>query len=129
MKVVKIIVPLLVAIIPIITFGQSFDLNLNAIMLRNNGVWKKNSEVNITKFVHETKALEEGMKNMQEELFYLVDNNGQKVNINSKVDDCFKFKYDNIQQMWDANIIMNVLYKLKKKGFQYDLRTEMENDF
>lgn len=128
MKVVKIIVPLLVAIIPIITFGQSFDLNLNAIMLRNNGVWKKNSEVNITKFVHETKALEEGMNNMQEELFYLVDNNGQKVNINSKVDDCFKFKYDNIQQMWDANIIMNVLYKLKKKGFQYDLRTEMEND-
>lgn len=128
MKINKIIAIFSLALIPMHIFGQSFDLNLNATMLRNNGAWKKNTEVNITKFVHETRALEGGYSRMYEDLFYLVDDNGLKVDINSKVDDCFNFKYDNIQQMWDANIIMNVLYNLKKKGFQYDLRAEMEND-
>lgn len=121
------------------TFGQTFDLDLSAKMLRNNGVWKKNMDVNITKFVHTTTMRNQTVtpgpgyspKSEAEfltEVFYLEDDKGNQVDISSKVSDCFEFKYDNIQQLWDANIITNVLYNLKKKGFQYDLRSEMESD-
>ena len=106
-------------------FELTFDLNLTATMLRSNGVWKKNTQVNIVKFVHDTNIDEYGRLN---EFFYLEDEKGNSVDINSKVDDCFGFKYNNVQQLWDANIVTKVLYQLKKKGFQYELRREMEDD-
>lgn len=109
------------------SWGQSFDLNLTATMLRNNSAWKKGTEVNITKFVHTVK-IDPNYKNLVEDIFYLEDNSGNKVDLTHKVNDCFDFKYNNVQQLWDANIISNVLYNLKKKGFQYELRSEMEED-
>ena len=106
-------------------FAQTYDLDLSATMLSKNGIWKKGTEVNLKKFVHQTTVDEYGTL---KELFYLENDLGEKVEISSKVNDCFEFKFDNIQQFWDANIITNVLYNLKKKGFQYDLRSEMEDD-
>lgn len=106
--------------------AQTFELELNAVMKKNNGEWKKNNEVVIRKFVHETVYVHEVGE--YKDKFWLEDDKGTKVEINSKVDDCFRFKYNNIQDLWDASIITNVLYSLKKKGFQYDLRDEMEDD-
>ena len=96
------------------TSAQTFDLDLSATMLRNNGDWKKDTQVNLKKFVHQTIVDEYGAI---KESFYLEDDMGHKVEISSKVNDCFDFRYSNIQQFWDANIITNVLYKLKKKAF------------
>lgn len=109
--------------------GQTFDLDLTATMVKSNGPWKKNTKVHITKFVHDV-VVETGMHvtGYARDLFYLEDDEGRKVEINSKVDDCFKFEYKNAQDFWDAGIITNVLYTLKKKGFQYDLRQDMEDD-
>ena len=108
-----------------LSFGQTFDLNLTAKMLRDNGVWKKNSVVNIRKFVH---GMEKTPNGVLVEQFFLEDDKGNKVNIKSKVSDCFDFQYNDIQQLWDANIITNVLYKLTQNGFQYDLRAELEDE-
>lgn len=105
--------------------GQTFELDLTATMVKSNGPWKKNANVHITKFVHDV-VIEMG--EYAKDVFYLEDDEGRKVEINSKVDDCFKFDYKNAQDFWDAGIITNVLYTLKKKGFQYDLRQDMEND-
>ena len=108
-----------------IAFAQTYDLDLSATMLSKNGNWKKGAHVNIKKFVHQTVVDDYGIL---VESFYLEDDLGGKVEISSKVNDCFEFQFDNIQQLWDANIITNVLYNLKKKGFQYDLRADMESD-
>lgn len=134
----KIFLGFLISLLSGMIYAQSYDLNLSAKMLRavgtwkrdstigftNYGSWKKDSNVEITKFVHTTK-IENG--NLLD-VFYLEDEQGYKADISSKVDDCFEFTYNNIQQLWDANTITGVLYNLKKKGFQYDLRKEMEDD-
>lgn len=125
MKLFKFILSALLLLPSSLLLGQEFDLDLKATMLRNNGVWKKNSQVAIRKFVH-TSFMDE--YNAIKEQFYLEDDQGNKVEITSKVNDCFDFEYDNVQQFWDANIITNVLYQLKRDGFQYDLRSEMESD-
>lgn len=125
MKVKSFIVLLFSVLYSNIFYAQTFEVDLKAKMLRNNGCWKKNSDVTITKVVHSTVKDE---YNIIHDLFYLEDSQGNKVDINSKVDDCFDFHFDNVQQLWDASIITNVLYNLKKKGFQYDMRSEMESD-
>lgn len=125
MRTCKLFLIALMSLFASFSYAQTYDLNLSATMLRNNGDWKKNDQITITKFVHTTNIEELGTIR---ELFYLEDNNGTKVEITSKVNDCFEFKYENMQQLWDANIISNVLYNLKKKGFQYKLRSEMESD-
>ena len=121
----KIFFGLLMSLFSGIAYGQTFDLDLSATMLRNNGVWKKGDNVKIEKFAHKTMI---DQNDYIHEIFYLEDNQGNQVDISSKVSDCFEFNYENIQQLWDANIITNVLYNLKKKGFQYSLRSEMESD-
>lgn len=131
MKTFKIIVLFLLCSINI-GFAQSFnfDLDLNATMVKSNNVWKKDSTVHITKLVHDivVEPGEDAKFNQVKNIFYLEDDKGQKVEINSKLDDCFEFEYNNAQDFWYVGIITNVLYPLKKKGFQYDLRKDMEND-
>ena len=121
----KLFLGLLISLLSGMLYAQSYDLNLSAKMLRNNGTWKKDSNVEITKFVHKTTTNSEGYII---DVFYLEDEKGNQVDISSKVSDCFDFYYNSPQQLWDANIITNVLYNLKKKGFQYELRKEMEDD-
>lgn len=106
-------------------FAQTYDVDLTATMLRNNGVWKKGTQVDIKKLVHKTYI--DGL-GAYKETFYLQDDLGNMEEIPLNVNDRFEFKIDNIQQFWDINIITNVISGLKNKGFQYDLRAEMEED-
>lgn len=126
MKHIRLFIFLILSIIGISAVGQKYDLDLTARMLQNNGKWKKNSIVKINKFVHSFQKYE--FSSNYSDVFYLLDDQGNRVDINSKVNDCFDFELNNIQQLWDANIITNVLYNLKKYGFQYDVRHEMENE-
>ena len=48
--------------------------------------------------------------------------------VNSKIGDRFNFRYDNVQDLWDEQIICNVLVSLQKKGSQNSLRNEMEEE-
>lgn len=105
--------------------AQSVDINLSATMLKNYNIWEKGKSINIRKFVHETSN--DALGNLCE-TFYLSDDQGNNVNINSKVNTCFDFQYHTTQQLWDACIVSNVLHSLVKYGYKYDLRYEMEND-
>lgn len=107
------------------SYAQSYDIDLSATMLSKIGDWKKGSQVNLKKIVHQAVVDDYGVL---VDSFYLTNDLGENVEISSKVNDCFEFQFDNIQQLWDAHIITNVLYNLKKKGFQYDLRADMESD-
>jgi predicted Zn-dependent protease len=109
--------------------GQTFELDLTATMVKPNGPWKTGDKIQIIKFVHRVVAdtSTPGTEDVKD-VFYLVDDQGNLVEITSKVEDCFEFEYKNIQEFWDASIITNVLYRHKSKGFQYDLRHDMESD-
>lgn len=127
MKYIKILVLFFVLAINC-AYGQTFDIDLSATMIKSNGPWKKGCKVHLTKFVHDVEVKFDTSNTTTTDLFYLEDDKGNRVNINSKVDDCFEFEYKNAQDFWDASIITNVLYQIKKNGFQHELRIEMEND-
>lgn len=116
----------LLLVVPMQFMAQSTHFDLTANMLVNYGVWKKGEQVNIRWFVHETEIdpYSDGVR----ELFYLEDSEGQRMEIKSKVGYCFDFQCNDIQQLWDASIVTNVLHSLTKNGFRYDLRREMEDD-
>jgi predicted Zn-dependent protease len=107
-------------------YAQEFNMNLKVTMLKNNGEFKKGETFTLKKFVHESSKDE--VTNAVSDEFYIVNENGKKAYVNAKIDDCFSFTYNNIQDFWDSKIITNVLYNLRKKGFQYDLRRDMEDD-
>ena len=109
----------------ILAFGQTVDIDLKAKMLKTYNVWKKDSEVNLKKFVHTTSESTDGY---YYESFYLVDDNDNYVDITSRITGSFDFQCENVQQLWDAAIVTDVLYSLAKNGFKYDLRREMESD-
>jgi Zn-dependent protease with chaperone function len=105
--------------------AQDYDLNLKVKMLNNLGNFKKDETFVLKKFIH--KNFVDEQNNVVDE-FCLVNENNKTTVLNGKTDDCFSFTYDNVQDLWNSKIITNVLYNLKKKGFQYELRDEMEND-
>jgi Zn-dependent protease with chaperone function len=133
----RIFVLAILSIACLVGYAQEFDLNLNIKMLRSNGDLKKGETYTLKKFIHKTTSTGYSVKapvnssvieTLDAEEFYVEDANGKRADINTKIDDCFQFTYNNIQDLWDSRIITNVLYNLKKKGFQYELRSEMEDD-
>ena len=104
-------------------FAQTYPLNIEATVLRDNGRLKKGQTVVFGSFTHETVSDPTPV-----EQFYITTSNGERVDIMSNLNDYFMFKYDDIQCFWDAQIITNVLHTLKSKGVQYGLRREMEED-
>ena len=54
--------------------------------------------------------------------------NGKRFYINSNISDCLDFQYSNAQELCDASIILNVIRNIEKKGPQYELRKEMEDE-
>lgn len=125
----KLIISITLCLLCIISYSQEFTLDLNAKMIRNNGVLKKGEQVTLVKFTHESHT--DPTKTYADKLieeFFITTKDGRRVEITSRIDDCFEFEYKNVQDFWDAQIITNVLYMLKDKGFQYKLRREMEED-
>ena len=109
-----------------IAFGQSLDINITATMLKTYNVWEKGTDVNFKKIIHESSGY--SYNNYVFESFYLVDDADNKVNINSRLENCLDFHCKTTQQIWDAAIITRVLSNLTKNGFNYQLRSEMEDD-
>mgnify|MGYP004443226681 FL=1 len=60
--------------------------------------------------------------------YLLVLEDDTKIKINGKIEKKLAFKYKNVQDIWDSEIICNVLDELQKKGIQEKLRAEMESD-
>ena len=100
-------------------YSQSYNVNLDASLMKEYENIKMGRKVNITNVVHDVKFNGDKIEEL-----YSVEIESQKIPIFAF--DQFNIKYDNVQSLWDALIIGKVLFPLQEKGMQSDLRKELE---
>lgn len=120
----RIIIISILSFLSCVSFAQSYELNLSATMLKNQGELKKGADVHLNRILLSNTLNDSEIK----QCYLLLDDKGNKLELTSKFKDCFEFRYDNPQELWDGHIITHVLDDLVDKGFQYNLRSEMEED-
>ena len=106
--------------------AQAYKVDLDATLLKNFEKFKKGDKVKITSVVHDVIEGKNYSTNL-EDIYSIVIGN-DTIPVNSKIGDRFNFRYDNVQDLWDEQIISNVLVSLQKKGTQNSLRNEMEEE-
>ncbi len=111
--------------ISLVTSAQAYKVDLDATLLKNFEKFKKGDRVKITSVVHDVKKVESSYR--VEDVYSIVIGD-DTIPVNNKIGDRFDFIYDNVQDLWDGQIISNVLSSLQKKGTQNELRNEMEED-
>lgn len=104
--------------------AQTYRVDLNATITDDIKPFKKGDNLNISKLVHNVVVNDMGTP--KDEYSIIVEND--TIPINEKLAERLDFKYKNIQSLWDAKIIQNVLPGLEKKGIQKSLRLEMEEE-
>lgn len=102
--------------------AQTHPLKLSATLKKNYSSFKKGDKVEIRAVSFEKKY-----EPIVTDVYYLLVND-QKLEVKEKLGDRLDFSYQSVQDLWNAEIISNVLVPLQKKGLQYELRADMEND-
>ena len=105
--------------------AQAYKVDLDATLLKNFEHLKKGEKVKITSVVHDVEEIK-GYGRLED--VYSIVIGTDTIPVNSKIGDRFNFRYDNVQDLWDEQIICNVLVSLQKKGSQNSLRNEMEEE-
>ena len=105
--------------------AQAYKVDLDATLLKNFEHLKKGEKVKITSVVHDVEEVK-GYGRLED--VYSIVIGTDTIPVNSKIGDRFNFRYDNVQDLWDEQIICNVLVSLQKKGSQNSLRNEMEEE-
>lgn len=103
--------------------AQTYQVNLSATLTKDYEMFKKGEKIKIEALEHEVK---EDNGNLVD-LFH-ISINGQKCPIKNNIQDRMNFEYKTVQDLWDAQVISNVLKTITKKGPQNQMRNEMEND-
>ena len=105
-------------------FGQSIDLNLDVTLNERMEGIIKGSSIKLKELRHLV-VTENGYSS---DVFYLYDESGNRFKVNKGMEDAFSFKCNSVQDIWDGGVITNVLSNISKKGYQYELRNEMESE-
>lgn len=103
--------------------AQTYKVNLSATLTKDYEMFKKGEEIRIEALEHE--VIEESA-GLIHEFSILV--NGKKCPIKNNMEDRMTFHYQTVQDLWDAQVITNVIKTLSKKGLQSKMRSEMETD-
>lgn len=106
------------------TIAQIYEIDLSATMQKDFKQLKKGSSINISKVKHSIVVSQYGT--LVDEYSIIVGSD--TLPIKSKIGDKFNFEYKHIQDLWNAQIISNVLTELQNKGIQESLRREMEEE-
>ena len=100
--------------------AQAYKVDLDATLLKNFEKYKKGDKVKITSVVHdviEAKSYSERFEDV-----YSIVIGKDTIPVNGKIGDRFNFRYDNVQDLWDEQIICNVLVSLQKKRYTKQLK-------
>ena len=108
------------------TFGQVIPLNLKATMLKRVEKFEKGEEVTFNALIQEVTPNNEYGQTYIEQ--YLFNSEHGKLHITDKLRDQCQFHPTNVQELWNSYIVTDVFKTIQKKGFQRELRQEMEDD-
>ena len=106
--------------------AQKASLNLEVTMCKKSGDFSKNEKVTLVSLSHEQTQMDDYGRIY--DIFYLEDSKNRRIEIKNNIDKLFTFNYDDVQDVWDSYIITDVLHYLQKKGFQNDLRREVNDE-
>lgn len=100
------------------------DLNISARVEKNFGNLKKGDKIIFTKMAE---ARGSDNKNMMTTISLYIWSGENKYKFKDVVNNC-KFEYDNIQQFWDTQVLLNVMPDRSSVGYQAELRSESEEE-
>lgn len=129
-KQITLLIYLLVAIIG---NAQSYKVDLNATLTDKFKNYEKGSRVKISMIGSQEASNNSNYESYgddyykQEKVYYIVINK-DTIPYNDKISERFYFEYNNMQDLWNAQIIASVLGELQNKGIQESLRREMEEE-
>ena len=103
--------------------AQTYKVNLAATLTKDYETFKKGDKIKIEAL--EQNIIEENV-GVVYEFNILID--GKKYPVKNNIEDKMKFEYQTVQDLWDAQIISNVIKTIIKKGPQNKMRNEMETD-
>lgn len=106
----------------LIVEAQSFPVNLTANVLKDYEGFKKGETIKIDSVGH-TVVLSE--YSPPKDVYY-IKANGQGISVNSKIGDRLQFNFNNVSDIWNAEIISSVLTFLNKKGDNFKWRIDAE---
>ena len=115
---------ILLSFVSIISNAQTYDINLDAKVLKNYSVFKAGTEVKIHSMKHELTFDDFGRPYHS----YTLSTSVGEVKVKEKLEKVLEVDYRNAQNFWDSQIIFKVLESLTKNGTQESERSEMEED-
>ena len=105
-------------------YSQTYEIGVDAKVLKNYSVFKKGSSVHVDSMRHD---LDFDQFDNPTHSYTLFTSAGS-VKVKEKLEKVLDVDYKSAQNFWDAQVIFNVLEDLTKNGTQEDKRAEMEND-
>lgn len=119
--------------IAILANAQTYRVDLDATLTDKFKDYKEGSKVKITavgNYLATGKSSQDTYDNeyykLEKEYFIVIGND--TIPYTNKIDERFNFHYNDMQDLWNAQIIVNVLDELQKRGIQENLRDEMEEE-
>ena len=110
----------------IVAVAQNYSINLDAKIISDYEILRKGLMIHVNSLNCEENVLND-KENTKLQYNLALDGN-VVIKVNGKIGKKIEFMYHNVQDIWDAAIICNVLDELQKKGIQEKLRAEMESD-
>lgn len=100
------------------------ELNISAKVEKNFGNLKKGDKIVFTKM---TESRASDNKNMMTPISLYIWSGENKYKVKDVINNC-NFEYDNIQQFWDTQVLINVMPDRSSVGYQAELRSESEEE-
>ena len=109
-----------------ISFAQSYNIDLNATVLKKFEGFNENETVTISHIIKEVEEKSLIAKDKKENYFLLINN--KTVEISSQLGKYLRINIKTPQDLWNYKIITDVIPELSMAGTQYELREEVEEE-
>ena len=104
-----------------------YQVDLSAKVLKDYKSFKAGTYIEFSQVIY-NKVMEVYEGNVSYRREYHIRAGDELIPIANKFKNYFSFEYNTLQNIWDAEIINNLYPVQKKKGFQKELRFEIEQD-
>lgn len=130
MRARKLLLSVMTAVMALTASAQTYDVDIRYIPYKNYKAWKKSQPVHIVRVTHETVLPQSGASTSSAREIYNLFEEGSNTPhpVESKFGEVMICDSRDVQTMWDAGIIRDVLPMLGRKGYQIPLRQELDDD-